>query len=225
MSTEISLLSLFSEASWLVKIIMLSLLAVSIVSWTFIFQRWKFFSNLNYIEDSFEQQFFSGQEILGLYKSLAQKNSEQSGMIEIFKAGFREFFVNKKHANLNNDIILENSTRAMTAALNKEIETLEKNLAYLATVGSVSPYVGLFGTVWGIMHSFIALGSVQNATLSMVAPGIAEALIATAIGLFAAIPAVVAYNRYTARVTELENKYERFKTSFTNVLARQIYSN
>lgn len=224
MSTEISLLSLFTQASWLVKFIMIFLLAVSVVSWTFIFQRSRFFSNLNYIEDSFEQQFFSGQEILGLYKNLSQKNSSQSGLIEIFKAGFREFFLNKKQVNLNNDIILENSTRAMTVALSKEIEILEKNLAFLATVGSVSPYVGLFGTVWGIMHSFIALGSVQSATLSMVAPGIAEALIATAIGLFAAIPAVIAYNRYTARVTELENKYERFKINFTNVLARQIYS-
>ena len=124
---------------------------------------------------------------------------------------------------MKNEVVLTNSTRAMYAALSKEIEVLEKNLAFLATVGSVSPYVGLFGTVWGIMHSFIALGSVQNATLSMVAPGIAEALIATAIGLFAAIPAVIAYNRYTARVSELESKYERFKTNFTNVLARQIY--
>lgn len=222
--TELSFIGLFSEATLVVKIIMLSLLGISIVSWSYIFQRAKYFSNLASLEDSFENQFFGGKELIDLYKNISQNQNEHKGLIEIFKAGFKEFFINKKQNSLSPEMILENSKRAMSVAMNQEIAHLEKNLAFLASVGSVSPYVGLFGTVWGIMHSFIALGSVQQATLSMVAPGIAEALIATAIGLFAAIPAVISYNRYANKVNEFVNKYERFQISFTNVLARQVYN-
>lgn len=222
MTTEISLFSLFAEATWVVKLIMLSLLAISVTSWTFIFQRAKYFRDLQELEHAFESQLSSGKDITELYQSLS--NSKRSGLIEIFKAGCKEFFLNTKNRTMHDDTILDNSKRAMDAAVNNEIAELEKNLSFLATVGSVSPYVGLFGTVWGIMHSFIALGSVQQATLSMVAPGIAEALIATAIGLFAAIPAVIAYNKYANRVNELANKYERFQINFTNILARNIYS-
>lgn len=223
MNTEISILGLFSQATLVVKLIMIGLLVVSIVSWTFIIQRARYFKELNYLEDAFEDEFFSGNEIVGLYQNVSNNKQSSSGLVEIFKSGFREFFLNQKQGSMQKEAMLENSKRAMSAAMNKELAHLEKNLSFLATVGSVSPYVGLFGTVWGIMNSFIALGSVQNATLSMVAPGIAEALIATAIGLFAAIPAVTAYNKYANRVNELENKYERFKINFTNVLAREIY--
>lgn len=219
---ELSLLGLFTQATWVVKFIMLGLLLVSVMSWSFILQRSRYFKKLETLEKTFEQDFFSGKELIELYKNISHRYEQQHGLIEIFKAGFKEFFISKKQANMNSDLVLENSKRAMSAAISQEISDLEQNLAFLATVGSVSPYVGLFGTVWGIMHSFIALGSVQQATLSMVAPGIAEALIATAIGLFAAIPAVIAYNRYSNRVNELINKYERFEINFTNVLARQL---
>jgi biopolymer transport protein TolQ len=222
--TEFSFIGLFTEATLVVKCIMLTLLAISIVSWSYIFQRAKYFNSLERLEEAFEKQFFSGKELIDLYKNLGQNQNEQRGLIEIFKAGFKEFFINKKQNTLKPDVILENSQRAMTVAISQEVAQLEKNLAFLASVGSVSPYIGLLGTVWGIMNSFIALGSVQQATLSMVAPGIAEALIATAIGLFAAIPAVISYNRYANRVNELVNKYERFQISFTNILARQIYN-
>lgn len=224
MTAELSLFSLFTEATWVVKCIMLSLLAVSIASWTFIFQRSRYFANLDSLENAFETKFSSETNLLDLYKNLSG-NTNHGGLIEVFKAGAKEFFLNKslsKNHNIDQKLMLENSKRAMDAAISQEIDNLEKNLSFLATVGSVSPYVGLFGTVWGIMHSFIALGSVQQATLSMVAPGIAEALIATAIGLFAAIPAVIAYNRYAHRVNELANKYERFQINFTNVLAREL---
>lgn len=224
--TELSLIGLFTEATLVVKLIMLSLLAVSITSWSFIFQRAKYFSKLEALETAFEKQFFSGKELVDLYKNLSGNsgNSGHNGLIQVFKAGFKEFFIDRKQ-NMQPDMVLENSRRAMSVAISEEISRLEQNLSFLASVGSVSPYVGLFGTVWGIMNSFIALGSVQQATLSMVAPGIAEALIATAIGLFAAIPAVIAYNRYANRVNELLNKYERFEVNFTNVLARELYVN
>lgn len=224
MGSEISIASLFLEATLVVKLIMVGLLAVSVVSWSFIIQKSRFFRNLEYIETAFEKQFFSTDDMIDLYKKMTHVANQHNGLIEVFKSGFKEFFINQQHGRLKQEVMLENSKRAMLAAINAEIANSEKNLSFLATVGSVSPYVGLFGTVWGIMHSFIALGSVQNATLSMVAPGIAEALIATAIGLFAAIPAVTAYNRYANYVNELESKYERFKINFTNVLARQIYA-
>lgn len=224
MATDISLLSLFSEATIVVKLIMVGLLAVSVVSWTFIFQHARYLKRLHNLEQSFEHDFSQTRDITELYKNFSSIKSNNLGLIEIFKAGFAELFVNKNPNSMQKEIMLENTKRAMSVAMSKELSSLEQNLSFLATVGSVSPYVGLFGTVWGIMHSFIALGSVQNATLSMVAPGIAEALIATAIGLFAAIPAVMAYNRFANNINELENKYERFKINFTNILARQIYS-
>lgn len=224
MATELSLVSLFAEATLVVKLIMLSLVGISIISWSFIFQRAKYYKALEQIEDKFEQQFYSGKELLEVYKNLAQKSADAYGLEQIFKSGFHEYFVSKKNDRMQPEAVLENSKRAMDAATRTQIDNLEKNLSFLATVGSVSPYVGLFGTVWGIMHSFIALGSVQQATLSMVAPGIAEALIATAMGLFAAIPAVISYNRYANRVNEMVNKYEKFQINFTNVLARQVYS-
>lgn len=224
MSTEFSIISLFTEATLVVKLIMLSLVAISIISWTFILQRTRYYNALEQLEEKFELQFASSQDLVELYKNVSHNHDSHYGLVQIFKSGLHEYFLNKKHGRMQADAMLDNSKRAMDAAMRDEIDSLEKNLSFLATVGSVSPYVGLFGTVWGIMHSFIALGSVQQATLSMVAPGIAEALIATAMGLFAAIPAVIAYNRCANRVNEMVNKYERFQISFTNSLARQIYN-
>ncbi len=224
MNTEFSLVSLFSDATLVVKLIMLSLVAVSVVSWTFILQRVRYYNALSQLETKFEHDFSTSSDLSELYRSVNINKDSNYGMIQIFKSGLHEYFVNKKHGRMAPEAMLENSKRAMDAAIREEVDSLEKNLSFLATVGSVSPYIGLFGTVWGIMHSFIALGSVQQATLSMVAPGIAEALIATAMGLFAAIPAFIAYNRCANRVNEMINKYERFQISFTNSLARQMYN-
>lgn len=223
MGTEFSLLILFYEATLVVKIIMFSLIGISITSWTFIIQRARYYKVLNNIENEFEDEFCDSKDLSELYRKISQEK-ENFGLAQIFKSGFQEYFINKKQNVVNQDTILENSKRAMDIAMRSEIDILEKNLSFLATVGSVSPYIGLFGTVWGIMNSFIALGSVQQATLSMVAPGIAEALIATAMGLFAAIPAVIFYNKYANEVNELINKYEKFQISFTNILARKIYA-
>ncbi|MBP9722847.1 MAG: protein TolQ [Gammaproteobacteria bacterium] len=224
MNADFSLLSLFTDATWVVKLIMLTLVGVSVVSWTFIIQRTRYYNALEQLESKFEHEFSTSQDLVELYRSVSYNKDSVFGLLQIFKSGLQEYFVNKKYGRMDPDTMLENSKRAMEAAIREEIDNLEKNLSFLATVGSVSPYIGLFGTVWGIMHSFIALGSVQQATLSMVAPGIAEALIATAMGLFAAIPAFIAYNRCATRVNEMVNKYERFQISFTNSIARQIYT-
>ena len=219
-----SLLSLFTDATLVVKLIMLTLVGISIVSWSFIIKKTRYYNAIEQLEDRFEHDYSTTHDLIELYKSITYNKDMAYGLVQIFKSGLHEYFVNKKHGGLEAPQMLENSKRAMDAAMREEIDNLEKNLSFLATVGSVSPYVGLLGTVWGIMHSFIALGSVQQATLSMVAPGIAEALIATAMGLFAAIPAVVAYNRCANRVNEMVNKYEKFQITFTNSLARQIYN-
>lgn len=224
MTSELSLFNLFAEATLIVKLIMLTLVGISIVSWSFILQRSRYYSAIEQLEDRFEHEYSSSSDLVELYKSVNHNKDGCYGLVQIFKSGLHEYFLNKKHGRMEPEQMLENSKRAMDAAIKEEIDNLEKNLSFLATVGSVSPYVGLFGTVWGIMHSFIALGSVQQATLSMVAPGIAEALIATAMGLFAAIPAVIAYNRCANRVNEMINKYEKFQITFTNSLARQIYN-
>jgi len=224
LTSELSLFNLFAEATLIVKLIMLTLVGISIVSWSFILQRSRYYSAIEQLEDRFEHEYSSSSDLVELYKSVNHNKDGCYGLVQIFKSGLHEYFLNKKHGRMEPEQMLENSKRAMDAAIKEEIDNLEKNLSFLATVGSVSPYVGLFGTVWGIMHSFIALGSVQQATLSMVAPGIAEALIATAMGLFAAIPAVIAYNRCANRVNEMINKYEKFQITFTNSLARQIYN-
>ena len=224
MGSELSLFSLFTEATLFVKLIMLSLVGISIMSWSFIIQRIRYYNAIEQLEQRFEHDFSGSSDLVELYKSQSYNKDGSYGLVQIFKSGLHEYFLNMKHGRMHPDQMLENSKRAMDAAIREEIDSLEKNLSFLATVGSVSPYVGLLGTVWGIMHSFIALGSVQQATLSMVAPGIAEALIATAMGLFAAIPAVIAYNRCANRVNEMINKYEKFQITFTNSLARQIYN-
>ena len=224
MTTDMSLTSLLMNASVLVKMVMLLLLAASIVSWTFIFQRWHLFNGAKQHVDEFENTFWSGIEMNKLYQKFSETRSEVGGSSEIFLAGFKEFVRLRKQSPIQPAAVMEGAQRAMRVAMNREIERLETHLPFLATVGSVSPYIGLFGTVWGIMNSFRALGMVQQATLSMVAPGISEALVATAMGLFAAIPAVIAYNRYSNSLQGLVNRYEMFLEEFTSILHRQAYA-
>lgn len=222
MTENQSLISLFLNASLLVKIVMLMLIAVSIVSWTLIFQRYQLFKQTQKSLDDFEQLFWSGSDLSKLYQRVSSSRKGLAGNEIIFVAGFKEF-VKLKKQSAQPQAIMEGAQRAMRVALSREVERLEMHLPFLATVASVSPYVGLFGTVWGIMNSFRALGSVQQATLSMVAPGISEALVATAIGLFAAIPAVVAYNRFSNRLQSFSNRYSTFLEEFTSILHRQAH--
>ncbi|WP_026374497.1 protein TolQ [Aestuariibacter salexigens] len=220
MSSEMNFIDLFLQASFLVQLVMLLLVVTSIVSWTFIFQRVKV---LNYARDEmkkFEDKFWSGIDLNKLYQELSARQ-RVDGMSSIFCAGFKEFVRLRKSANTSSQALVDGTYRAMRVSMSREIDNLESNLPFLATAGSISPYIGLFGTVWGIMNAFIALGEVQQATLAMVAPGIAEALIATAMGLFAAIPAVIAYNRFSNQVEKLENHYGNFMEEFSAILNRQ----
>lgn len=225
MTADQSLISLFTNASLLVQMVMLMLLAASVVSWMLIIQRWQLFAAARKAVDEFENTFWSGIELSKLYQqAAADRKKEISGSESIFFAGFKEFVRLRRQAGIQPAAVMEGSQRAMRVAKGREVERLEEHLPFLATVGSVSPYIGLFGTVWGIMNSMRALGSLQQATLSMVAPGIAEALVATAMGLFAAIPAYVAYNRYSNRLQGLENRYETFLEEFTSILHRQAHT-
>ena len=221
MTADISILDLFLQASILVKMVMLILLGMSIVSWAMIIKRSKVLSHANKETESFEDKFWSGTDLAIIYQAVNKRKDELSGTEEIFYAGFTEFArLRKSNAN-SPDYIMEGTGRAMRVAVAREVDELEANLPFLATVGSISPYIGLFGTVWGIMHAFIALGQVKQATLAMVAPGIAEALVATAMGLFAAIPAVMAYNRLSTKVSKLEHNYATFSEEFYSILHRQ----
>jgi len=224
MNTDISLLSLFVEASLLVQAVMLLLLVISIVSWGQIIAKWRLLKAAVADANTFEKRFWSGIDLVELYKQVAKTRDDNTGMAALFEAGFGEFARLHKQGGVEPMAVVEGSQRAMRVALSREIDRLEANLSFLATVGSTSPYIGLFGTVWGIMNSFRALGSVQQATLAMVAPGIAEALIATAMGLFAAIPAVIAYNRYANDVERLVNRYEAYTEEFSTLLQRQAHT-
>jgi biopolymer transport protein TolQ len=215
-----SILHLFLEASIVVQFIMLLLLTVSVISWAFIFQRNAVLKAAAKEVTHFEDKFWSGADLNKLYQELSAR-AHLSGLPLIFCAGFKEYVRLRKTSGAVSDAIMDGTYRSMRVAMSREVDELEARLPFLATVGSISPYVGLLGTVWGIMNSFIALGQVKQATLAMVAPGIAEALIATAIGLFAAIPAVVAYNRFSNRVEKLENAYGNFMEEFSAILNRQ----
>ena len=220
MSSNLSFIDLFLEASIIVQLVMLLLLATSVISWAFIFQRSKALSSASDEMKKFEDKFWSGVDLNRLYQELSARQSV-NGMASMFCAGFKEFVRLRKSPSATSDAVMDGTYRAMRVALSREIDSLESRLPFLATAGSISPYIGLFGTVWGIMNSFIALGEVQQATLAMVAPGIAEALIATAMGLFAAIPAVIAYNRFSHQVEKLENSYGNFMEEFSSILHRQ----
>ena len=220
---ELSISRLILDASFVVQLVMLLLLVVSLASWTIIFMKSSVIKKARISADRFERKFWSGADLGELYKRLSARRARLTGMEMIFEAGFREFAQLRKNANVEPMAVLQGAQRAMRVALNREIDNLEMNLSFLATVGSTSPYVGLFGTVWGIMNSFMALGAVKQATISSVAPGIAEALIATAMGLFAAIPAVIAYNRYSNDVERIISRYDIFVEEFSTILQRQVH--
>ncbi len=220
MTTDMSLLSLVMGASIPVQIVLLLLLAASFMSWSIIFTKRRLIRRTKAASDDFEASFWSGGDLNTLYRSATREQGGSSGMASIFESGFREFNRISQQGGVEPDKVVDECRRAMRVAQMREVDRLEQSLATLATIGSTSPYVGLFGTVWGIMNSFRALGNVQSATLAMVAPGIAEALIATAMGLFAAIPAVIAYNRYADKVVRLEIRYDGFMEEFSSVLQR-----
>lgn len=220
MSADLSIFELILEASLLVKFVMLVLLGFSVACWAMIFQRRQALNLAKQQLKEFEDKFWSGADLSKLYNEISSKN-EIEGIESLFVAGFKEFARLRKSHIDNPQTIVDATHRAMRVALSREVDSLEAHLPFMATVGSISPYIGLFGTVWGIMNSFIGLGSVQQATLAMVAPGIAEALIATAMGLFAAIPAVMAFNRFSHKVEKLENSYGNFMEEFASILQRQ----
>lgn len=224
MTADMSLLSLVFNASFLVKMVMLFLLVASIISWAIIFQRGKFLRDCKAATDDFEYTFWSGVDLNKLYNKLSGREKTLFGLDAIFVAGFKEY-VRFKKQNLNQpEMFSETVQRSMRISLAIEEERLEQSLPFLATVQSMSPYIGLFGTVWGIMHAFRQLGVVQQATLAMVAPGISEALIATAMGLVAAIPAGIAYNRYITRADSLSLKYRMFLEEFVGIMQRRMFS-
>ncbi|EOD79714.1 MotA/TolQ/ExbB proton channel family protein [Grimontia indica] len=224
MSAELSILDLFLQASLLVKAVMLVLLGMSVVSWAMIIKRSQVLSEASSKAERFEDRFWSGMDLSQLFQEVQVRKDNLSGSEQIFYSGFKEFARLHRSNGKVPEAVMEGTSRAMRVSLSKEVESLETNLPFLATVGSITPYIGLFGTVWGIMHAFIALGAVKQATLAMVAPGIAEALVATAMGLFAAIPAVMAYNRFTAKVGKLENNYINFMEEFSSILHRQAFA-
>lgn len=223
METDLSIISLVRNASVLVQIVMGLLLVVSVISWTRIFQKWRIMKNANIAAEEFEEKFWSGGDLGNFYSQISSGRFANSGMASIFEAGFKEYARLHKQKGLEAQFVLEGAQRAMRVALTRETDRLERSLPFLATVGSTSPYVGLFGTVWGIMNSFRALGNVKQATLAMVAPGIAEALVATAMGLFAAIPAVIGYNRFATDLERLVSRYETFIDEFSSILQRQAH--
>ena len=224
MSTDHSLLDLILNASLLVQFVMLLLVLASVISWTMIFNKRKFLRYAIREAAKFENQFWSVEDLSPLYTRISSGRYEPTGMEKIFEAGFKEFVRMRKQEHIEPEAVLDGAQRSMRIAMNKEMDQLETNLSFLATVGSTSPYIGLFGTVWGIMNSFQALGTVQQATIAMVAPGISEALIATAMGLFAAIPAVIAYNRFSYDVERLINRYDNFMEEFASILHRHAHS-
>lgn len=221
MTSDLSLFALILDASLVVQLVLLVLVAASVISWTMILDRARVLGRARKLANRFEERFWSGGDLGALYKELSQDEKGSQGLAVIFRAGFKEFVRLRKVEDNDTQVVLQGAERSMRVALSREMDRLETNLAFLATVGSTSPYIGLFGTVWGIMQSFHALGNVEQATLALVAPGISEALIATAVGLFAAIPAVVAYNRYSNQVERLNNRYEEFIEEFATLLQRQ----
>ncbi|MCH9693059.1 MAG: protein TolQ [Gammaproteobacteria bacterium] len=220
MNADMSVISLLLEASLPVKAVMLLLIGASLVSWSIIFTKRRLIRRTKAASDDFEAAFWSGGDLNTLYRSATRSKGGSLGMASIFEAGFREFNRAIQAGGSSTDKLVEECRRAMRVAQMREVDRLEQSLATLATIGSTSPYVGLFGTVWGIMTAFMKIGNEQTATLAVVAPPIAEALIATAMGLFAAIPAVIAYNRYADKVVRLEYRYDGFTEEFSSILQR-----
>lgn len=220
-TTDLSLLSLIINASIPVQLVMLLLLGISILSWTYIFSKRAAIRRANEQTRRFEDDFWAGGDLSVLQQAINSRRAEHGALARIFDAGMTEF-IKARRNNSSAEYILDGPRRAMRAAYQREMDNLESKLNFLASAGSVSPYIGLLGTVWGIMHAFIGLSGMQQATLAAVAPGIAEALIATAIGLFAAIPAVVAYNRFTNEIDRISLRFDSFVDEFLNILQRQV---
>lgn len=220
MTADMSVVSLLLQASYPVQFVMLLLVGASLMSWTIIFSKRRLIRKTKNASDEFEASFWSGGDLNTLYRSATRAKGGSMGMASIFESGFREFNRALQAGGSSSDKIVEECRRAMRVAHMREVDRLEQGLATLATIGSTSPYVGLFGTVWGIMGAFMGLANVQSATLAVVAPPIAEALIATAMGLFAAIPAVIGYNRYADKVVRLEYRYDSFSEEFSSILQR-----
>ena len=220
--TELSFTSLIMQASPLVQIVMLILLSMSVWSWKVIVERTNLLKAARNISEQFEERFWSGIDLNRLYQECSARRDELSGLEQIFFSGFKEFARLHNGGPRSQEMVMDGTYRAMRVSLAREVEDLELGLPALATIGSISPYIGLFGTVWGIMNAFVALAAVKNASLAMVAPPIAEALIATAMGLFAAIPAVIFYNRFSTKVEKLESAYCNFMDEFSTILNRQL---
>ncbi|GAA5173723.1 protein TolQ [Niveibacterium umoris] len=219
---DLSILSLIAHASVVVQLVLLLLVVVSLASWYWIFRKGLAIRAARARTIDFEREFWSGGDLGAMYRNVAADRDGVGPLGRIFEAGYREFAKLRGQNNLDASDIIDGARRAMRATYQRELDDLEAHTAFLASAGSVSPYVGLFGTVWGIMHAFKGLGDVGSATLSQVAPGIAEALVATAIGLFAAIPAVVAYNRFAYDIDRLATRFESFQEEFSNILQRQL---
>jgi biopolymer transport protein TolQ len=223
MSNDLQIWQLILDASWLVKGVMAILLAASIASWMIIFNKRQILARAEAAADAFEERFWSGTDLTKLHEGISAGHRINSGMERIFDAGFAEFSRMRQQGRMAPSAMVEGAQRAMRIALTRETEDLEHRLNFLATVGSTSPYIGLFGTVWGIMTSFHSLANVNQATIAMVAPGISEALVATAMGLFAAIPAVIGFNRFSNQVDRLEVRYDNFKEEFSSILQRYAH--
>ncbi len=222
MNQDLNILHLVAQASLVVQLVMAILLSVSLASWAVIFGKLIGLRKVRGGNDHFEREFWSGRNVQELYGA-SERNAETGAPMErIFAAGMREYLKLRERRVSDPGALLDGARRAMRASLQRELDTIEHNLSFLATVGSVSPYVGLFGTVWGIMHAFTGLSNLQQVTLATVAPGIAEALVATAIGLFAAIPAVIAYNRFARDIDRIAIQLETFMEEFSNILARNV---
>ncbi|MFZ9314963.1 MAG: protein TolQ [Burkholderiaceae bacterium] len=217
---DLDVIALMLQASIPVQAVVVLLIAVSVASWTVMFQKMLALRRARAEATAFERQFWSGGDLLALYKT-AELGQVPGGMARVFESGMREFLKLHQQAKGNTAGLIEAAQRAMRASSQRELQALEQGLPFLASVGSVSPYIGLFGTVWGIMHAFTGLANIQQATLASVAPGIAEALVATAIGLFAAIPAVIAYNRFATHVDQMAGRLDAFGEEFSNILQRQ----
>jgi len=224
MENDLQVWQLILHASWMVKFVMLVLLLASVASWMIIFRKRSALNAADKNAKRFEERFWSGMKLNELYDQLARDDDSGDGLEQVFTAGFVEFVRLREQGRMSADRVVEGAERAMRVALTRELDDLEHHLSFLATVGSTSPYIGLFGTVWGIMTSFQALANVNQATIAMVAPGISEALIATAMGLFAAIPAVIAYNKFSNQVERLDMRFESFKEEFSSILNRQAHA-
>ncbi|MBY4594452.1 protein TolQ [Ottowia caeni] len=222
MNQDLSIIQLVLHASFVVQLVMLLLLAVSIASWAAIFRKIRSLKQVKQLNDDFEREFWSGTSLNDLFAAAAQNARNTGPMERIFASGMREYQKLRERRIQDAGTLLDGARRAMRASFQREMDAVESNLSFLASVGSVSPYVGLFGTVWGIMHAFTGLASLQQVTLATVAPGIAEALVATALGLFAAIPAVIAYNRFARDIDRIANKQETFIEEFSNILQRNL---